>query len=426
MKSAPQKTAGKKILSSALAAAVFFYAGLAPAEDKDKKTQAAKYWVSVATQNLLIPGMPQDALSAGLFGGKMTGGPSRSLILQLSSPQPEPADPLAAHDIPPGQRMGDTLPLVIPFVSGKERGEYKEGAEHFEKPRLRMLIYWGCSEDVKPGQPRVIDTEKLSPVEFGKALSGRSPSPQYPPALRTGWVYSEWPNEKSRFPVPEGSSLKGEHFVHGNYSPDIRFTIGERQDFMSPVEFTAIKGGLSDSIKFRWRSIPNAVGYFATAIAHNEKNGDMIIWTSSEVPEPGYGLMDYLPSADVRRFIKEKAVMPPGITGCNIPKGIFRESEGAMLQFIAYGEELNLAYPPKPKDPKKAWDPLWTVKVRLKSTGMAPIGNSLHSSESPALDGNGEQSGKSREPDERQPDDKQKDKEGSGSPLNVIKGLFGF
>jgi len=44
-----------------------------------------------------------------------------------------------------------------------------------------------------------------------------------------------------------------------------------------------------------------------------------------------------------------------------------------MLQFIAYGEELNLAQPPKPKDPKQPWNPRWSVKVRLKSTGMTTL-----------------------------------------------------
>ena len=38
-----------------------------------------------------------------------------------------------------------------------------------------------------------------------------------------------------------------------------------------------------------------------------------------------------------------------------------------MLRMIAYGTELNLAHPPRPTDPKIAWEPDWALKVRVKS-----------------------------------------------------------
>jgi hypothetical protein len=46
------------------------------------------------------------------------------------------------------------------------------------------------------------------------------------------------------------------------------------------------------------------------------------------------------------------------------------KSEAAMLNFIAYGNELNLAHPPRPKDPKQTWEQEWALKLRLKSTAM--------------------------------------------------------
>ena len=53
---------------------------------------------------------------------------------------------------------------------------------------------------------------------------------------------------------------------------------------------------------------------------------------------------------------------------------MFEGVEGGMVNGIAYGEELNLAQPPRPADPKIAWEPIWAVKVRVKSTGMTPLG----------------------------------------------------
>jgi len=44
-----------------------------------------------------------------------------------------------------------------------------------------------------------------------------------------------------------------------------------------------------------------------------------------------------------------------------------------MLNFIAYGNELNLVHPPRPKDPKQVWEQEWAVKLRLKSTAMTML-----------------------------------------------------
>jgi hypothetical protein len=340
------------------------------------KTPVTQYWINVATQNMSIPGMPQEGMSGlqGMIVGKMAGvGPKNSLLLQLNSPRALPSDPDATHDIPPGLNMGKTLPLLIPERAKPARSG-EEPERKVEKPKVRMLFYWGCGEAVRPGQPKVLDTENMSMPEFGKAMSGRTGSGQAPPSQRAGWAYAEWPNQKDRQDVPKSSSLAGDHFVHGNYMPDMKFAVGERHDFMAPVEFTSVTGALTDSITFQWKRIPTAIGYFAMAIGHNDKTGETIIWSSSDTQDPGYGLMNYLPPADVNRFIRDKVVMGPEVTSCSVPAGIFKDAKGAMLQFIGYGDELNIAYPPKPKDPKIPHEYIWAMKLRNKSTGMLPIG----------------------------------------------------
>ena len=74
------------------------------------------------------------------------------------------------------------------------------------------------------------------------------------------------------------------------------------------------------------------------------------------------------------RMIADKVVLPPEATSCAIPAGVFEGVDGAVVQTIAYGEELNLVHPPRPADPKVAWEQVWTAKVRVKSTGMVPLG----------------------------------------------------
>lgn len=385
-----------------------------------------QYWMSVSTQNMTIPGM--SASEMGMLGGLMGRGgpgmgPQRGLQLQLVSPQATPPTPEAGHDIPPGQNMGPMLPLLVPERDRPvrtERGEMESRPEEMEKPKGRMLIYWGCGDKVRAGQPRVLDMAKASPTDFARMMSSRQPTRQSPPAPRSGWTYSEWPNRENQLAVPKVSSLQGGQLIHANYAPEIRFNIGAQQDFMNPVEFTSVNGGLADSIAFQWRSIPTAIGYFSLAMGSGGKDGDTVFWSSSEVADMGWGLLDYLSPGDVRRFIKEKVVMTPDTTSCAIPQGIFKNAQGAMLQFIAYGDELNVVHPPRPSDPKQPWQPIWSAKVRVKSTGMVTLGQE----ESRPRAGRGTSGGRSYTSE--QPVERPSREDGVLDKVNKIRGLLPF
>ncbi|MFZ3207259.1 MAG: hypothetical protein WA140_00260 [Geobacteraceae bacterium] len=81
--------------------------------------------------------------------------------------------------------MGESLPLLTPKV---EKSEHTPGErtqpEKYEKLKARMLIYWGCGENIGKGQPKVLDTVKMSMSEFGKAFAGRGPTHKAPPSPR--------------------------------------------------------------------------------------------------------------------------------------------------------------------------------------------------------------------------------------------------
>ncbi len=382
----------------------------------DAAKPAAQYWMSVSTENMTVPGMEAEAGGGleGMFGamamkGMGVGGPSRTLFLDLLGPD-TPASPSAEHLIPPGLKMGSSLPLVTPTPRGSTGTE--EGGKRED---IKILLYWGCGDNVRTGQPRVLDTAKMSPDDYASVLVSRGGGSRFRLAPRKGWTYGDWPNREKPIPVPENGSLIGEHLIKGNYTPDIKFTLDERRDFMAPVVFTKAEGGLADAVKFEWRGIPSAIGYFMMAIGANQQGKEIVIWTSSEVQDMGGGLMTYLPNATVQKYIKQKVVFGPAVTRCTVPKGVFKSTEGAALQFIAYGDELNLAHPPKPADPKAKWEPIWTAKVRLKSSGMLPLG----------VEGQG--GGATAESGKR---DKAKEE---SSPVNdavegvkKLKGLFGF
>ena len=361
-----------RIARSAVAsAAAAMLAATAFAQQQQVKPPISTYGVDVGTRTMSIPGMPAGGMGgmAGMPGMPAgMGGPQKELWLGLRSSQRASGTPEAQHVIPPGMDMGPALPL-----SGRTAQpggvEYDEERPP-EKPKARMLVYWGCGDAIRPGQPKVADTEKMSLAEFGQALYGRTP-PERWSAQRNAQL--TWPNERDRKEVPPGARLAGDQLVRGSATPDIRFAIGEKQDFMAPLEIAA-SGPIEGPTPLKWTAIPTAQGYFLQAMGFRQNNSEMIIWTSSELQDTGWGLMTWLPNDFRQRMISEKVVLPASTTSCTIPRGIFEGVEGAMVNGIAYGEELNLAHPPRPADPKVAWEPVWAVKVRVKSVGMTPLG----------------------------------------------------
>lgn len=346
------------------------------AQQQQVKPPISTYGVDVGTRTTTIPGMPTGGMGgvAGMMLPSGMGGPQKELWLGLRSSQRPAGTPEAQHLIPPGMAMGAALPLVGRPPAQAGRPEYDEERPP-EKPKARMLVYWGCGEAIRPGQPKVADTEKMSLVEFGQALAGRSPPDRWSAQRNAQLV---WPNEREKTPVPPGARLAGDQLVRGNATPDIKFAIGDQQDFMAPMEIAA-PGPMDGPIPVSWPAIPTAQGYFLQAMGFRQGAGEMIIWTSSELQDTGWGLMTWLPNDFRQRLIGEKVLLPAAVTSCTIPRGIFAGVEGAMVNGIAYGEELNLAQPPRPTDPKVAWEPIWAVKVRVKSAGMAPLGMDEHS-----------------------------------------------
>lgn len=339
------------------------------AQAQQVKPPVAVYWMNVETAAGMGMGLPSGM--GGLIPSSMAGG--KRLRLDLGSSQSASGEPRAAHAVPAGLSMGKSLPLLSPRqerAPGRERAEGASEERPMERPKGRMLIYWGCGETVRPGQPVIFNFANLDAQEAARAFRGRSVSRPSGPGPGRNRVYGGWPNHEDSRAVPEPGSLRGDHLIAGNYSPEIRFAIGDRHDFMAAVAFDPIRKSAGGAFALAWRPVPTATGYFATAMGQGENRDDVVMWSSSEVQEIGQALMDYLPPAEVERLIREKVVLTPQTSACSVPAGVFK-GEGAMLQFIAYGDELNVVHPPRPSDPSQVWEQQWAVKVRLKSTATA-------------------------------------------------------
>ena len=383
----------------------------------------AQAWIDIATfsgMGMPMGGMGGNPMSAlgGMFGGKAglgsnSFGNTRSMsagrwvdvtVRSRANPNLEEAQ----QAIPEGF-LSPALELKTPKnAPPPPRDEEDVRHEEPEKPKGRMLLYWGCGPEIRPGQPKILDMATAGPGDFAKFFVGRSAT-QRGAHLAAGRPV--WPNPDDSRMVPASASLQGEHAFSGKGIPDgFRFKIPAAQDLMPPLTLDqAESNGATD---LSWNAIATARAYFVSAMGSNGKE-DMVMWTSSELADTGFGLMDYQTNAAVDRWLKEKVLLASNTTRCTVPKGIFGE-HGGMLRLIAYGDELNLAHPPRPKDAKAKWQPVWAVKLRVKAVTSGMLGM--------AAQGRAGDSSRER--------NKAQEQESSGvpkmpQPMELLKGIFG-
>lgn len=376
-----------------------------PVQQQVVKPPESQLWMDVATVTMagmseadmgmdMGMGMSMPMPGVGkMFGGGSTQGnahfgktrgmmPGRFVDIAFVT-QRKPAGTEATQTVPKGTGLAPSL-LLLPYKtpaaaksapSRRDESDEEPPAE-YEQPKGRILFYWGCGETVRPGQPRVIDFSKSPPTEWGKFMQGRAPRERGAVA-RPG--RSLWPNDRDHRRFGRDASLVGDHALSGEGVPaSLRFALASAQTFMAPLKLRQ-SGSLEEVLKLSWPAVPTATGYFMNAMSGGDDEGgfEMVMWSSAEVPEFGMGLIDYASPANIERWQRDKVLLPSSATQCAIPRGIFAKHEGPMLRMVAYGSELNLAYPERPTDIKIPWEPEWAVRVRNKSTTMATLGEDM-------------------------------------------------
>lgn len=338
------------------------------------------YWMSAATQSgfgLPGGGKPStgDIMRMAMGGGG--GGATKLLQLDLGSKLTPTGAPMASHAIPPGMAMGAALPLKSPEKQVYREDRVGEEPTEFERPKGKLLLFWGCGETARPGQPVVIDFAKVAEGQIPPGLfAGERVRIQHPPSASTWPAFGEWPNNDRKAPqsVPAGASLIGAHKVSGNYTPDIAFTLS--QDWMQPVRLDQKKLP-SGAVQLGWNVAPGATAHFAQMMGGGEKQGDgptVVFWSSSETQTFVSGMTDFVAPAEAQRLVAKKQMMPPAQTSCAIPKEAIAAAQGAIVSLVSHGPEVNMIYPPRPTDPKTPWVQEWAMKARFASRTGTMLG----------------------------------------------------
>lgn len=336
----------------------------------------ARYEMDVKTMS----GMGMGALMGGGLGGILGGGGDNQMLdLRLESTITAPLQPeKGEHFFLAAAKMGKSVPLLgdVPSTGTSqptERNYDKNGP--MEKPKGRILIFWGCNEKAPKGQPFIIDfskmpTAKMPPMAMPPGAMGKYVAATKARDENAAW----WPNEKGGKQPKSGSSIIGEHRVTSNFTPEIKFSLSN--NYMDALNVNASDAGAA--IQLGWNSVATATGYAAWAMGGMERagnGGDMVMWTSASNRDFSEA-MGYLSPTEVQKQIGLKNVMPPSQTSCAIPAEAKTAAGGMMFGSMnAFGPEENFAFPPKPANPKAVWNIEWTAKARFQSfasfmTGM--------------------------------------------------------
>ncbi len=334
------------------------------------------YWLSAATQSgfSLSPGAAPDmgAMMRMAMGGG--GGAVRLLRLDLGSRLPPKGAPTGTHAIPPGMAMGASLllkaPPKLPPASPRD-----DSLPSFDPPKGRLLLFWGCGESARPGQPVLFDFERMAQGQVPPGLfTAETVRIANPPSASRFPTYGGWPNDDppSRRGIPANASLVGDHRVTGAAFPEIAFAL--QQDWMAPLVLrqTRLPTG---ALRLDWNGVPGATGHFVQLFGGSERNeGTVVFWSSSEVQTFLSGLADYIAPAEAARLVTRRQLLAPSTTTCTVPREVMAAAEGALVTMVTHGPEVNIIHPPRPQDPRTPWVQEWAVKARFASRAGALAG----------------------------------------------------
>lgn len=280
----------------------------------------------------------------------------------------------AAQSIPKSMKLGSVINLIPslpkdPTPPRKYDDDKTYPKEQIKNKDYKFSYYWGCGANLKPGNVKTIQIKNGNISGAMTGLSSRSDPAQNQAFAQNA---SKWPNHKEKNSIPAGASMVATHTISGANIP-----VGMAVNFDTPLNFMGDLGLKSSGAKegvitLNWNAVSGAKAYYFNAFGMNEN--EIIMWSASDVPETGAGLLNYLTNAKITQYLGEKAILPPSQTKCEIPNGIFKNSMMVMVRGIGYGEEKETVFPARPTDPKVTWVQQYTTQIRNKTMDYHMVG----------------------------------------------------
>ncbi len=184
------------VLAATAGAALPLFAQSGPASGP-----VARYDMRAGTVSGMAGGMGGMSAASMILGGGGGGGAQHELWLRLGSSNGT-TGPKADHFMPTGARLGKSVALVTPR---QERGPVDQlpGETSGQRPKGRMLIYWGCGEHAPKGQPVVIDFANLAAGQVPAGLWSNAIPADWGPNLENSKTFGRWPADDGKSAKPD-------------------------------------------------------------------------------------------------------------------------------------------------------------------------------------------------------------------------------
>lgn len=298
----------------------------------------------------------------------MTGQASRLLNIRLWSPTIAPKEAFATVKPPAGLKQGAQLNLELYRPTAAEPGKRK--GDMFDPDSVSdftIKIYWGSSETVREGQPKVIEWKGLAADQKAAMRQmARDAQAESEYFYKPDWTTAFWPTKKQPGKIDAAASLVGTYALTTNYTGNVSIDAPDNVNFLAPYEVTRPnleeKIDLTKALRFEWKQIPFNLGQSASIIAMEGKN-TIIMWSSSEVFVEGLmGDMGFLQMSEVRDYVERTMFMTGDRTAVDVPAGIFKEADFVSMNMVGYG-------------PGAALDQVQPLpRIQAKSTLMIMLG----------------------------------------------------
>ncbi|HPE02831.1 MAG TPA: hypothetical protein PK326_12825, partial [Burkholderiaceae bacterium] len=212
-------------LAVALACGLVLPAALAQTKAPQQvvKPPVAQAWIDVAT--FAGMGMPagggapgMGAMMGNLFGGgpgarnsfgnTQAMSPGRWVDVTLATSR-NPALAEGVQLVPAGTGLAPQLTLLAPPQAKPAVPDDERVIEQdYERPKGKLYLYWGCGDNVRAGQPRVLDMATANPAAYAQFFVARRATQR---GAHSAAGRPLWPNERDARMVPANASLVGEH-----------------------------------------------------------------------------------------------------------------------------------------------------------------------------------------------------------------------
>lgn len=279
--------------------------------------------ITIVTARMVFPGIPiLPDTDPGAVPNEAAA-VSKSVVIELTSGK-RPAQGQAASarvDVPEGLGVGPSVKLVVNAQVGLGAAV---GSSSTSPAKVTSKTYWGSSNAVIWGQPKV---EEIIVT---------------PPARDRIASYAYWPAGNNDEKVAGASArVAGKYTLTTNYCEQAAITLTDAQNYLAPINLLGLsdKIDLEKPIKVKWTPVARAVGYVVTAFGGNAK--ESITWTSSSKPEVALDITNSpVGKENLDGYIKDKVLLPPYLSVCTIPAGIFKGSASVMITVTAVGTDI--------------------------------------------------------------------------------------